>query len=167
MEPIFETECRYTKQVMEIVERTIMKLWVKILFICSTVAMLRVFVAELLSQMYDMAILSFILAVAFVVYFFYMPKLRANAIYKQHERLYNGEATVKVTFYENEIVAKNVTTNATISFSYNDLIKVHEKQGIYIIIAKGIAVLVDSATIKTGSDISFPEFLQRKTLNVK
>lgn len=165
MEPIFESECKYTKAVIELVQRRMMKLWVKIALVCMGIFSLRLFVVGLLAGEYQSAVFSLALCIFFVAYYFVLPKIHANTIYKQHERLYKGEAVVKVTFYENEIVANNTTTNATIPFSYNDVTKVYEKSGIYIIIAKGIAVLVDSSTIKTESDIKFHEFLQRKTLN--
>jgi len=167
MEPIFSSECNYTKEVLEFVERKMMQLWIKIVFICATVFMLRTSFVGIIEKQYGYTLLFLLLGVSLAVYFFYLPRIRANVLYKQTEKLYNGSATIEVLFYENEFTAHNLTTNANISFSYNDVTKIHEKNGIYILVAKGVAVLVDSSTIKTQSDISFPEFLQRKTLNVK
>lgn len=167
MEAIFENKCVYSKQnLMEMNSKKspmqILMIFFSILYFINCIY--TIITSNDLSSGLTYLVFSVILTILVIT----PTYANINITLKRNIELYGTEVETVVSFYEDNLISKNLQSKGETVTAYNKLVKIKETKHLYFLYLKHrLVILVDKNGFTKGTQEEFKKFIKEKAVNAK
>ncbi|MCD8036942.1 MAG: YcxB family protein, partial [Clostridiales bacterium] len=108
--------------------------------------------------------IAVIAIIAVIIMIFALHKLTSqiDKTYKSYLEKFGGEAEIRLFFYEDVIVGKNLTAGSTVKAEYSQITNISETKNLYVLGLNGISILVDKNGFIGDNGAEFSKFIHEK-----
>lgn len=166
MEPIFANACRYTRDNLREMAKATLPKWYKIYCLVFTVAFVALAVLGLSIGKTMLGILFAVFAVMMILV--YLSKISPEKTYRRSQEKYGKEAEVRLFFYNDFVMGKNLTAGSAMKTEYEKISFIAETKSLYVLgLSVGVSIIVDKNGFISDNRDEFLDFIKSKCPNAK